>query len=238
MTGPNGGRYYIVDEAAGTAYPSVTTITGAMLSKESLNEWRKAVGEEKAALITQAAADRGTFMHSMHEHTLDLRFVKGQKDGVLKAAYPLALADCKSLSESAIEKGRNLFFRFYGTDFYERIASVEMQETPVWSKLGGGYAGRLDLMVKDHDGKRVLVDFKSSTKPKRKEWIAGYELQAAAYSAAFREQFGEFPDRAEIWIACESGEVQEFPLNRSELIERLRQFHSMVTEYHKRNTKP
>jgi hypothetical protein len=42
------GRYYIVDETTGTAYPSVTTILGSMSPKGGLEAWRQSVGEEEA----------------------------------------------------------------------------------------------------------------------------------------------------------------------------------------------
>lgn len=228
------GRYYEVEP--GRFLPSVTTVISAMSPKDGIAEWRARVGEEEADRIAKRAADRGTFMHAMHEHTLDAMFVKGiPRALVTKYAFNKSKEDCQGMSDEAIEVGKRLFFAFYATDFYDRIGGVVAQETPVWSSLGGGFAGRLDLMVTDSEGRLKLIDFKSSSKPKRKEWIVGYELQAAAYSAAYKDVSGQFPDGAEVWISCESGEVQEFSLTRSELLRRLREFHHMVTMFHKRS---
>lgn len=226
------GRYYIVDEAAGTAYPSVTTILGGVSPKEGLVAWRQSVGGEEADRIMRRAADRGTFMHAMHEHTLDMRFTQGRDGNVLPDALTAARAACPGLSDEALDVGKRLFFNFYATDFYDRIGRVVAQEQAVWSTLGGGYAGRLDLLVESTDGRLVLVDFKSSTKPKRREWILNYELQAAAYCAAYKDRGGKFPDGAEIWVSCETGEVQEFALSRQELLERLREFHRLTQLFH------
>jgi ATP-dependent exoDNAse (exonuclease V) beta subunit len=103
---------------------------------------------------------------------------------------------------------------------------------PVWSSLGGGYAGTLDLLVEDDNEQIKLVDFKSSKKPKKREWIRNYEMQAAAYSVACNERFGFFPKRAEIWISCETGEMQEFVLDRSQLMDAFTEFHGMLKDYH------
>lgn len=226
------GRYYIVDEVTGLAYPSVTTILGGMSPKEGLVAWRQSVGDEQADAIMRRAADRGTFMHAMHEHTLDMRFTQGRSDNVLPDALRAATADCSTLPPEALEVGKRLFFNFHATDFYDRIGRVVAQEQAVWSTLGGGYAGRLDLLIESRDGRLVLVDFKSSTRPKRREWVLNYELQAAAYCAAYKDRTGLFPDGAEVWISCETGEVQEFVLSRQELLDRLREFHRLTQMFH------
>lgn len=233
ITGSDGtGRFYIVDEAKKLALPSVTTVLGKMSEKQGLEEWKKRIGEKKAAEVSRFSANRGTFMHLMHEKTLDLRFNKGMTEGVIKEAYAEALNETKDMTKEEQECGRRLFFNFYGTDFYSRINRIVMQESPVWSMLGGGYAGRLDLLVEDDLSQIKLVDFKSSRKPKKREWIRNYEMQAAAYSVACNEQFGFFPKRAEIWISCETGDMQEFVMTRSELMEAFKEFHSLVKGFH------
>ena len=65
VTGADGGRYYEVD--TGVAYPSVTTVLSAMSDKSHLYEWRKRVGEEKAAEITARSTSRGTKLHKLCE---------------------------------------------------------------------------------------------------------------------------------------------------------------------------
>jgi len=232
------GRYYVVDESSGLALPSVTTILGKMSEKKGLEEWKKRMGDEKAAQVSRFSANRGTFMHLMHEKTLDLRFNQGLKEGAIKQAYAEALEETKDMTTEEQECGRRLFFNFYSTDFYSRISRVALQESPVWSSIGGGYAGTLDLLVEDDFGNIKLIDFKSSKKPKKREWIRNYEMQAAAYSVACNERMGIFPKSAEIWISCETGEVQEFVMSRGQLMDAFKEFHGLVKEYHKKFQSP
>ena len=228
ITGRNGGRYYC---APGGPYPSVTTVIGKMLPKDALEKWRDEVGHDVADDIARRAADRGTFMHLMHEAAMDMR---GDPDVLFKAYEAAKVAAGGKIGPDEITRGYKLFCNFYATDFYDGIDSVVCQEEAVWSPLGGGFAGRVDLLVRATDGTIKLVDFKSSKGPKQRSWIVGYELQAAAYCAALRDVKGIFPDRAEIWISAETGGVQVFDMDRPLIVSRLREFHALVVAYHKR----
>ena len=196
-TGKNGGRYYVVDEKNSVKLPSVTTILGNMQDKSGLDSWIKRVGEKKAKEISTFAANRGTFMHVLHEHYLDNLLVD-PVEKPLKEAFKLSLAECNTLTKEEIKCGKDLFMQFHNnSDFYEQIEEVLYQEVPVWSLKGGGYAGRLDLAAKTKDGKVKVIDFKTSRKPKRESWIDGYKMQTAAYSIGLYEQYGVFPEEDE-----------------------------------------
>ena len=61
--GPEGRKYVTPD---GSRLPSVTTVldrTKPEESKKALENWRRSIGEKKAAEITNEAAFRGTLMH-------------------------------------------------------------------------------------------------------------------------------------------------------------------------------
>jgi genome maintenance exonuclease 1 len=47
-------------------------------------------------------------------------------------------------------------------------------------------AGTVDC-VAEWDGKLSIIDFKSSTKPKKREWIPSYFMQCAAYAIMYEE---------------------------------------------------
>ena len=65
----------------------------------------------------------------------------------------------------------------------KNVELVYHQEVPLYSeKLRA--AGRVDCICK-WDGKDSIVDFKTSRKPKKKEWIQDYFVQATAYSLMF-----------------------------------------------------
>ena len=235
-TGKNGtGRYYIVNESTGLSYPSVTTILGETSDKSGLKDWVARVGQEEADRISRFSANRGTFMHSLHENYLDFRFIKGE-DAALQKAMKLSLDQNSELTIEEIECGKNLFMQFLNnSDFYDRIEEVMFQEISLYSHKGGGYAGRMDLSIWGPGRVPKIIDFKTSRKPKREDWIDGYKKQVAAYSIAMYERHGIFPEVCEIWISCESGEVQTFTMNQSDIRNWFTRFYTNLLEYHKKH---
>ena len=87
----NGKRYY--STPTGEKLPSVTTILSATMPQEKidgLNNWRNAVGHQKAETITKEAAGVGTAMHKMlEEHCLGISKPPGT-NLVQKIAHPMA----------------------------------------------------------------------------------------------------------------------------------------------------
>jgi len=232
ITGKNGGRYYIIDEIKNLKLPSVTTILSATGDKTGLDDWVTRVGQAEADRISKFSANRGTYMHALHEHYLNSRFVY-LEENPLQQAFIKARQECQNLTPEEIDCGKNLFLQFHNnSDFYERIESVMFQEIPLWSLKGGGYAGRMDLSIWGKPKTPRVIDFKSSKKPKREDWIDNYKMQTAGYSVALKERHGIFPDTCEIWISCESGEVQMFEMNRSEIKKYFEMFHDKVVQYH------
>lgn len=232
ITGKEGGRYYVIDENSKLYLPSVTTILSATSDKTGLDDWVARVGKVEADRISKFSANRGTYMHSLHEHYLNSRFVYPEENP-LQQAFVKAREECKDLTPEEIECGKNLFLQFHNnSDFYERIESVMYQEIPLWSLKGGGYAGRMDLSIWGKPKTPRVIDFKTSRKPKREDWIDNYKMQTAAYSVALKERHGVFPDTCEIWISCETGEVQMFEMNRSEIKIYFEMFHDKVVQYH------
>jgi ATP-dependent exoDNAse (exonuclease V) beta subunit len=226
------GRYYVVDENLGIKLPSVTTVLTETSDKSALDAWIKRVGEAEAEKISKFSANRGTFMHSLHEHYLRARFEENL-ESPLQIAFQRAMKECSDLSKEEMEVGKNLFLNFHSnSDFYDNVKEIAFQEEPVWSFIGGGYAGRLDLMIKDKSDQYVLIDFKTSRKPKKEDWIEGYKKQVSAYSIATNEVKKIFPSRCEIWISCETGEVQKFVMELNDIKKWFGEFHKNLIQYH------
>jgi genome maintenance exonuclease 1 len=70
----------------------------------------------------------------------------------------------------------------------DKIDNIRALETPLWSKTLG-LAGRTDCIA-EYDGKLSIIDFKASTKEKRKQDIDNYFTQATAYALMFQERTG------------------------------------------------
>ena len=95
-----------------------------------------------------------------------------------------------------------------------RIDNIRMLEAPLWSSLLE-LAGRTDCIA-DFDGELSIIDFKASTKEKRKEDIDNYFMQATAYAMMLQERTGIKVDKFAILISCEDGTSQVFtdkPIN-------------------------
>ena len=149
------GRLY--ETPNGSLYPSVTTIVGSIGDKSYLNEWRAKVGEEVADKITQAAAKRGTLIHSCCE-----AWLLGQ---------PIKFDIFQHIEKEMFE---------YLLPVLNEIEEVHALETTLWSdKLK--CAGTVDLIAK-HKGKIKVIDWKNSRQVKSKEDIPGYFAQMAPIS--------------------------------------------------------
>lgn len=112
----------------------------------------------------------------------------------------------------------------------DKIDNILAIETPLWSKKLG-LAGRTDCIA-DYDGKPSIIDFKASTKEKRKEDIDNYFAQATAYALMFQDRTGIRIDNFAILIATEDGMLQVFegkPLNY------VKHLHSLIKKYREEN---
>lgn len=90
----------------------------------------------------------------------------------------------------------------------ERIDNIHALETSLYSDLLK-LAGRVDC-VAEFDGELAIIDFKGSTKQKRKEDIDNYFMQATAYSIMWKERTGVPVKKLVIMISAEDGGVQIF----------------------------
>jgi len=168
------GRFY--DTPKGW-YPSITTVLG-VLSKEGIAEWRRRVGEDEANRISTQAARRGTNVHQMCED-----YVNNELD--MKPFLPHERAMFLSIKK-VLDK---------------RLGLVRAQECPLYSDYLG-VAGRVDC-VGDFDGRLSIIDYKTSGKLKKKEWIGNYFQQAAGYAVMFEELTGVPIDQIVIVVGVE-----------------------------------
>lgn len=93
----------------------------------------------------------------------------------------------------------------------DNIDNVLAQEVPLWSSTLE-LAGRVDC-VAEYNGKLSIIDFKGSTKTKRKSDIENYFMQATAYAIMWQEMTGKPIDNIVIMIATENGDCQVFEDN-------------------------
>jgi hypothetical protein len=113
----------------------------------------------------------------------------------------------------------------------DKIDNIRAIETPLWSKTLG-LAGRTDCIA-EYDGKLSIIDFKASTKEKRKQDIDNYFTQATAYALMFQERTGIIVDNFAIMIACEDGLKQVF---QGKPINYVKALKNIITEYKNGNS--
>ena len=177
------GRRYCVGD---TFYPSVTTVIGHS-KKKAIMAWRNKVGEEEANKISKRASTRGNKCHKLAELYLSNESISKYKDD------PLSMG---------------LFYQI--KPYLDSIDNINALEAPLSSKVLK-LAGRVDCIA-EYKGELAIIDFKTSTKTKREEWIHDYFAQETAYAIMFQELTGLIPKKLVTIIACETGEPQIFEI--------------------------
>ena len=176
----DGVRYYkIPDEEQLIKMVSITSVT-SHFNKEIFVKWRKRVGNEEADRITKAATGRGTDMHTLTEHYL-------KNEDLPKGLRPISDFLFK------ISKGK-----------LNKINNIYALEGPLYSKELG-IAGTVDCIA-EYDGELAIIDFKTSKKPKPRDWIEHYFVQCMAYGCMLYEMTGISIKKLVIIMACENGE--------------------------------
>ena len=160
------GRFYI--DSDNNEVPSVTTVLDNMSDKKaSLKEWRNRVGDIEADRVMNEATDIGSMVHLSLENHLN---------GIDKNVFTN-----DSLGNMAKRMSQKLI-----DDALQDISEVHGLEVHlVLNKL---YAGTADC-VGVIDGKDTIIDFKTSKRIKKKEWIEDYFLQGCAYANAHNIMF-------------------------------------------------
>ena len=175
------GRRYFVE---GNAYPSVTTVIGEK-KKKSIIEWRRKVGEDEANKISKRATTRGNKCHKLAEDYLSNKPLDRYKDDVLSLG---------------------LFHQI--RPYIDRINNIHALEESLYSHTLR-LAGRVDCIA-EYDEELAIIDFKTSTKFKREEWIQDYFSQETAYAIMFQELTGLKVKQLVTIIAVETGTPQVF----------------------------
>ena len=176
----DGVRYYKVPEEDNLhRLVSITSVT-SHFNKKIFEDWRKKVGDEKANKITRQATSRGTDMHSLVENYL----------------YNITeLPKVQPLSE--------ILFKIAKPEL-NKINNIHALESSLYSKVLG-IAGTVDCIA-EFNNELAVIDFKTSKKPKPREWIEHYFVQCMAYGCMLYEITGIMVKKLVIIMACENGE--------------------------------
>ena len=198
------GRVYI--DPNNNTYPSITTVL-SILSEDAIKAWRAKVGEEEANRISKTASNRGTAVHDLLERYVNNEsdFDKEVEPHIMQSFY-----DVKPVLDKCLTK-------------------VYAQEAGLYSERLG-VAGRVDC-VGEWNGIDSIIDYKTSKKLKKKEWIDSYFMLSTAYAIMWEERTGIPINQIVVVIAVDNEEPQIFIEKREYWTEKLVQ---TIAEYKSR----
>ena len=207
----DGRRMYSTPD--GLAVPSVTTIldkTKPEQAKKALREWKKRVGETKAAEITKEAAGRGTRMHAWLE-----QYVK--EDRIDDPGSNPYSQQSHKMANIIVEQGLDKMEECWGTEVPLYFPQI--------------YAGTTDCLGV-YNGKPAILDFKQTNKPKKTEWIGDYFMQLCAYAAAHNEVHGTNIEQGVILMCSKDFQFQTWVIEGEDFAEYSRKWWTRVGEYY------
>ncbi len=180
----DGVRYYKVpSDGSLKKLVSITSVT-SHFNKEFFTSWRKKVGDAEADRITRQATARGTDTHTLIEQYL-------------------RNMDCNS---DILPISEHLFQ--ISVPALNRINNIHALEGSLYSEFLG-IAGTVDCIA-EFDGELAIIDFKTSKKPKPRDWIDHYFVQCCAYACMLYELTGISVKKFVIIMTCENGELEVY----------------------------
>lgn len=180
----DGVRYYkVFGTEELVRMPSITSVI-SWRNRDKFKAWRKKVGDDVANNITRKATHRGTDAHTLIEEYLN---------------NSETFSDVLPLSQFLFKQSKPTL---------DKIDNILCQETALYS-TELGIAGSVDCIA-EYEGELAVIDFKTSAKPKPREWIEDYFVQCAAYACMLYEMKGIMVKKFVIIMTCEDGSVEVY----------------------------
>ena len=180
----DGVRYYkVFGTEELVKMPSITSVI-SWRNRDKFKKWRAKVGETVANNITRKATHRGTDAHTLIEEYLN---------------NSETFSDVLPLSQFLFKQAKPTL---------NKIDNILCQETALYSTQLG-IAGSVDCIA-EYEGELAVIDFKTSAKPKPREWIEDYFVQCAAYACMLYEMKGIMVKKFVIIMTCEDGSVEVY----------------------------
>jgi len=172
-------------------YPSVTTIL-SISPKETIEQWKKAVGEKEAKRISGLALRHGKELHDILEKYL------GNEPFAIQNAF--LLNSFKKL-QKILDKS---------------VDNIHALETPLFSKFLKA-AGQVDCIA-EFNKRLSVIDFKTAKDARTEKDIESYFMQTSAYAVMFEEMTGTPISNLVIIMAVELGDPLVFVKRRDDYI--------------------
>jgi len=219
--------------------PSVTTVISESIPDPEWDEFVAKIGKEKADEIMRKAGNRGSATHIFVENFISqyhkskdvseaLRFTQEESPKTLRE---------EQIPDDKIEEGRNLFYKFYYSDYANQFSDLLAIELPIYSP-SLFYRGKLDVLYRDKMFGIALTDLKSSngkiSKGSTKELKYFYQLGGYAYALdeMYKEKNLVVNKAAILCIDKQSDILQEIELTGVKLAEFKEKFKTLIIDYH------
>jgi len=146
----------------------------------------------------------------------------------------------KQIPENKIKEGRDLFYKFYYSNFINNYNNLIKTELGIYSPTLF-YRGKADIFYIDKIFGYAVTDFKTSSSYIKKGSVKElkYFLQLGAYVTAIEEMYGnknlEIKRASILCINTKTDVLQEIKLQGKELQEYKEKFKTIVCEFHIKN---
>ena len=204
----NGSRHY--KTLSGSIVPSVTTILAATKDKSHLDAWRKRVGVDRAAEITQEASSVGTRMHKyLEDYAVLGEWPAAGSNPYAKKANQMA----SIIRDSALVD----IDEYWGLEVSLGIDDL--------------YAGTTDVIAV-YRGQPCICDFKQTNRPKKSEWVDDYRMQLVAYAECHNDMYGTEIQEGHVFMCSRDLEYQQFDIWPAEYSYWREQWYNRLYEYY------
>lgn len=222
--------------------PSVTKIINEMVPDPEMEEWVRKVGEEKAQQIMTAAGFRGTAMHCFIENFVN-QYAK-TKDASESLKHTQIVSPEILLKEEVpqykIDEGRDLFYKFYYSDFSNNYENLIGSEVGVYSP-SIYFRGLADVFYNDRVFGPAVTDYKTLSQFIKKGSVKElkYKLQIGGYALGLDEMYKDKNlkiNRSSILcVSTKTDLLEEIVLSGAELEKYKQEFKTLVIDWHKKN---
>ncbi|MGL6342719.1 MAG: PD-(D/E)XK nuclease family protein [Waterburya sp.] len=196
-------------------FPGVTSIlseTRDGYARKAIDKWKSDLGENEAEAYLKACQKRGDVVHQ----AIELYLSKG--------------VSLYSISGSNDPKYLPLLRTI--EPVLGDISNTRYIEQHTYHPLG--YGGSPDL-VADYNGKLTIIDWKTSSKPKKRSYIKDYLLQVCAYISSVNYVFDLNIENGLIAIAVEGLEVaQLFEITSKQYQTGWQQFQERLDQFYRK----
>jgi len=221
--------------------PSVTGIINTMVPDPEMEEWIRKEGKEKVDEIMRLAGYRGTALHIFLQNFIENFSKTKDISEALKVTQTKSpeILEKENIPKNKIEEGRNLFYKFYYSEYPSQYSDVIGTELGIYSPTLF-YRGKLDIFYLNKIFGYTVTDFKTSSDYIKKGSVKEYKyfLQLGAYSNCIDEMYKEKVNIKRASILCintKLDKLQEIICVGKQLQEYKEKFKTMTKNFHIKN---